>query len=296
MSERNSPHRGLLVAAWATIAVCLTGEALGAEAAATPDKSGYSIFNPTPDSALRSFSPDRPLNAVTPYTVDAGRLQVESDFLFFTQSSDRLTTTRTLEALDPEIRLGLTQYLEFDLLTTGLLTDRTTANGTGRRLERDTGTGPVTLRARYSVFGDDGGTYAFSVLPFVTIPSGDRHFSDPKVEGGVLAPLNISLPSDFGLVLETGVQSLHSGAGSTFASFTNLANLSHAVPGVDHLTASIEFTSIVNADRSTPDLYTFETALAYLATPTTQLDVGGFIGLNRDAPDFQVAAGISHRF
>jgi len=295
MSDRNSPHRGLLVAAWATIAVCLTGEALGTEAAATPDKSGYSIFNPTPDSALRSFSPDRPLNAVTPYTVDAGRLQVESDFLFFTQSSDRLTTTRTLEALDPEIRLGLTQYLEFDFLTTGLLTDRTTAHG--RTVERDTGTGPVTLRARYSVFGDDGGTYAFSVLPFVTIPSGDRHFSDPKVEGGVLAPLNnISLPSDFGLVLETGVQSLHSGAGSTFASFTNLANLSHAVPGVDHLTASIEFTSIVNGDRLTPDTYTFETALAYLATPTTQLDVGGFIGLNRDAPDFQVAAGISHRF
>ena len=61
-----------------------------------------------------------------------GRYQIESDFVFFGQSSDRTTTTRTVQALDPEIRLGLTQFLEFNVVTSGILTDRTTSDRTGR--------------------------------------------------------------------------------------------------------------------------------------------------------------------
>lgn len=260
------------------------------------DKATFGLLDPTPDSALRSFMPDRPLNSISPFTIDAGRLQVESDLVDFSRSSDRLTTTGTLQALDPEVRLGLTQFLEFDLITAGLLADRTTADRTGRTLSHDLGTGAVTLQARYNLFGDDGGTYALALAPFVSIPGGDRHFGNQRVDGGVIAPLSVNLPSDFQLVLQTEVQALRNGTGPAFASFTDLANLSHAVPGVDHLTASVEFTSVVNADRLTPDTYTAEAALAYLATPTTQLDLGAFVGLNRAAPDFQVAAGVAHRF
>ena len=46
----------------------------------------------------------------------------------------------------------------------------------------------------------------------------------------------------------------------------------------------------------TTEIYTAEAALAYLVTPTTQLDLGGFVGLNRAAPNFQFAAGVAHRF
>ena len=259
-------------------------------------KSSYNIFNPTPDSVLRSFMPDRPLNSISAFTIDAGLLQVESDIVNFSQSSDRRTTTGTLESLDPEIRLGLTQSLEFDLLTAGLLSDQTTADRTGRMTSHNIGTGAVTFQARYNLLGNDGGTYALALAPFVSIPSGDRHFGNQRVEGGVIAPLSINLPSDFQLVLETEVQAMRNGTGPAFASFTDIANLSHPVPGVDHLTASVEFTSVVNADRLTPDTYTAEAALAYLVSPTTQLDLGGFVGLNRAAPDFQIAAGVAHRF
>ena len=258
--------------------------------------SAFGLFDRTPDGALRDFSPDRPLNSLSPITVDAGRLQVESDFLLLTRTSDRLTTTRMLQALDPEIRLGITRYFELDLLASGLNTDRTTVKGTGRTSEHDTGTGATMLQARYGLFGDDGGPSALAVAPFVSIPSGDRHFGSQQFEGGVIVPLSIMLPSDFKLALQTEIQAQHDDAGAAFASFTNIANLSHAVPGIDHLTASVEFTSVVNADSATADIYTAETALAYLAAPDTQLDLSGFVGLNRAAPDFQVSAGISHRF
>lgn len=280
------------------LAVALVPVLSGRSIAGDPsiDKSSYSLLNPTPDSALRSFTPDRPLNSISPFTIDAGRLQIESDILDLNQSSDRRTTTGTLQSLDPEVRLGLTQSLELDLLTAGLLMDRTTANRTGRVTSQDVGTGAVTLQARYNLFGDDNGTFALALAPFVSIPSGDRHFGNQRVDSGVIAPLNINLPSDFQLVLETEIQAMHNGTGPAFASFTNIANLAHPVPGVDHLTASVEFTSIVNADRLTPDTYTAEAALAYLVTPTTQFDLGGFVGLNHAAPDFQVAVGVAHRF
>lgn len=272
----------------------LPGPAIAGEPSA--GAPSYSLLDPTPAGALRSFMPDRPLNSISPFTVDAGHLQVESDIVDFSQSSDRRTTTGTLQSLDPEVRLGLTPSSELDLLTAGLLSDGTTANRTGRLTSHDIGTGAVTLQARYNFFGNDGGTYALALAPFVSIPTGDRHFGNQRVEGGVTAPLSINLPSDFQLVLETEIQAMRSGTGPAFASFTDIANLSHAVPGVDHLTASVEFTSVVNADRLTPDTYTAEAALAYLVTPTTQLDLGGFVGLNRAAPNFQVAAGVAHRF
>ena len=121
------------------------------------------------------------------------------------------------------MRLGLTQFLEFDLITAGLLADRTTLNGSGRTLSHDVGTGAVTLQARYNLFGDDGGTYALALAPFVAIPSGDRHFGNQRIDGGIIAPLNINLPSDFQLVLETEVQAMRNGTGPAFASFTDIA-------------------------------------------------------------------------
>lgn len=260
------------------------------------DKSQYSLFDPTPDGALRSFSTDRPLNAFTPYTVDAGRYQIESDFVFFGQSGDRITTTRTVQALDPEIRVGLTRFLEFNVVTAGIQTDRTTSDRTGRTLSRDTGTGAVTLRARYNVVGDDAGPYAFTLIPFVSVPSGDGHFGNRKVEGGLTAPLGLSLPYDFTLILQSQVQAVHDGSAALYASFTDVAYLQHAIPGVEDLSGVVEFTANNNADRHVADTYTFDTALAYLVDKNTQIDVGAFVGLNRAAPDFQIVAGIVHRF
>lgn len=107
--------------------VMLSGSALADDASS--DESAYSVFDPTPDNALRRFSPDRPLNDISPSTVGVFPVQVESDFISFTWSTDRLTTIDTLEALKAESRVGLTRFLEFDLITAGLLTDRSAASG-----------------------------------------------------------------------------------------------------------------------------------------------------------------------
>jgi hypothetical protein len=66
-------QRGLL----ALILSAASAAAIGDDG--TPNKSGYTLFDPTPDADLRSFNTDRPPKANSPYTVDAGHFQYETD-------------------------------------------------------------------------------------------------------------------------------------------------------------------------------------------------------------------------
>ena len=67
-------RRGLTVgSAAAALAVATAGSVMGA------DKSAYSILNPTPDRLLRDMTTDRPDTTESPFTVDAGRMQVETN-------------------------------------------------------------------------------------------------------------------------------------------------------------------------------------------------------------------------
>ena len=63
----------LIVALFATILVTAADQA--------SDKSKYHLFHPTPDRLLRDLSTDRPDLTESPYTVDAGHFQIETDFV-----------------------------------------------------------------------------------------------------------------------------------------------------------------------------------------------------------------------
>src|SRR5215831_14244525 len=50
----------------------------------TPDKSQYTIFNPTPIDLRRPYNTDRPSKTDSPFTIDAGAFQIESDLANWT--------------------------------------------------------------------------------------------------------------------------------------------------------------------------------------------------------------------
>src|SRR5690606_6853586 len=56
------------------------GPALATEASSPQDdKSFYTLANPTPDRLLRDLTTDRPDMTESPFTVDAGRVQTETN-------------------------------------------------------------------------------------------------------------------------------------------------------------------------------------------------------------------------
>src|SRR6185295_420185 len=61
--------------------------------ASRPEKEGYTLFNPTPESLLRGLNTDRPDVTESPFTVDAGHFQTELSFVEYTYDYDHGSRT-----------------------------------------------------------------------------------------------------------------------------------------------------------------------------------------------------------
>src|SRR5271167_1352768 len=115
---------------WALLAMMQAAIAvptLGDDAA--PDKSGYTLFNPTPDADLRSFNTDRPPKANSPYTVDAGHFQYETDIAVFGYGNTGGVVTHDWTVVDPTLKLGLTNTIDAELQITPYESVATTSAG-----------------------------------------------------------------------------------------------------------------------------------------------------------------------
>src|SRR5579864_4712025 len=86
-----------------------------ADPAPAPDKSGFSLFNPTPTDDLRPLCTDRPTKSTAPCTVDAGHVQIESDLFNFTVDHSGGGDVKTWLFTNPTIKYGLTANLDAEI-------------------------------------------------------------------------------------------------------------------------------------------------------------------------------------
>jgi hypothetical protein len=268
------------------------------DAAPAPDKSIYSLLNPTPPDAMRPFEPERPGKILTPFTIDAGHFQIESDFINYIHTNYAGFGAQFWEIADPTIKLGLTNWLDFELVLNGYQNAMTHSNQSGALVANGHGFGDTILKLKINLVGNDGGPFAMALVPYVKAPSAAPGLGNGVVEGGVAVPMQISIPGDFALALQTEFDALKNANDSQrYANLVNIANLSHAVSFISKdLTASIEFFSSVGTDPFTPAVYTFDVGLAYLILPNVQLDAGANFGLTKASPDLNLYTGVTARF
>lgn len=72
---------------------------ISSAAAAASSKDQYHLYNPTPRDQMRELSTDRPDQTESPYTVDAGHYQIESDIVKY--SYDRYAQMAKIRAARP---------------------------------------------------------------------------------------------------------------------------------------------------------------------------------------------------
>ncbi len=264
------------------------------DATPPPDKSGYTLFNPTPDALLRGFDTDRPTKSNVPVTVDAGHFQYESDLFNYLHSNAGGVSFRNYTAFDPVLKVGLTNSTDLELQFGGYNWINEKDPGTGAPVLKAQGAGDLTLRLKANLFGNEGGP-ALAVIPYVKFPTANRFVGNGATEGGVIAPFTYPLPFNFTLLLESEVDVLRNAAdpGHHF-SFTQLLNISHPVG--KQVTVYAELFTALGTDARTPPVYTFDAAVAWEVTANFQLDAGVNIGLNRDSPNLQLYSGIAQRF
>jgi len=259
-----------------------------------PDKSGYNLFNPAPENLMRDLSPDRPDATESPFTVDAGHYQLEMDFANFTCDKTDGTTTKTWDAGDFNLRIGLLNQLELSLIFDNYLNVHTDNRSAGTSTTQS-GVGDFTARLKINLWGDDGGQTAFGLLPYVTFPTGTDGLGNNAVEGGVIFPLAVSLPYDFDLSLETAASYMkNDDDGGYHEEFIASASLDHQIIG--KLSGFVEFFSNFTTESHSGWVGTVDTGLEYLVTKNIQLDCDCYFGVTRAAPDFNPFAGITVRF
>jgi len=261
------------------------------------DKGGYNLFNPTPDDQLRPFSTDRPGKTHSSLTVDAGHFQLESDFWNYTWdrfTRDR-TTTRAYSVANPFLKVGVTNWAEIEVQipTYNSLSVRS-RDGLGNLRVR--GFGDLMIGGKINLFGNDGGDQALALYPLIKLPTAARGLGNNMVEYTLNVPYTIALPARFSLTLEPAVGLLRNlNKQGYHADYQFLANLNRPIIG-ETVTAALEIAAEFTTDHNIRRRYTIDPSLQWLVTPTLQLDVGAYIALNKNAPDYNPYVGISFRY
>jgi hypothetical protein len=271
----------------------------GSATASGQDRSSYSLFNPTPDRLLRDLTTDRPDTTESPFTVDAGRIQIETNLVGYARSrSDAAgTTTDTYEFATTNVRVGLTHNVEaaFVWQPYGTVRTRQTDPVT---IFRDSGIGGLELRAKFNLWGNDAfeniGASALALLPFVAFPT-DRHngISPEFVEAGLIVPLAIKLSEKFGLGLNVGVATVKEGDDSSrHAEYLSSASL--AYEWNEKLGTYYEVAARFGTDSG--DVVVLGAGLTYKLTKNLQLDAGVNFGVTSAADRINPFVGLAMRF
>lgn len=237
----------------------------------------------------RELSTDRPDKTESPYTVDAGRFQIELDVLTYTRDRSAGVRTETLSVAPVNLKLGLDRATDLQLIVEPQLRRTITDRRTGARETVD-GFGDVTVRVKRNLWGDDGGRTAFALMPFVRLPTNAGDLGAGKVEFGLIAPLAIALSDRVGLGLMTELDVVEDGGRGYRASFVNSATVGVA------LTDRLGMYAELFTERGDDWTLTGDVGVTWALSDYTQLDAGANLGLTRAADDLAVFVGVSRRF
>lgn len=255
-------------------------------------KSRYHLFDPTPREQLRDLSTDRPDKTESPFTVDAGHFQVETDLVNYTRDRDGSTRLDDWTAAGLNLKAGLLHWMDLQLLLETYRTVRVRENGTTLRAD---GFGDTTVRLKMNLWGNDGGRTAFALMPFLKIPTASAGLGNDAVEGGFIFPLAVALPHDWsmGLMAEIDFNQDADGRGH-HAEFIHTITFGRQIAGA--LSGYGEFFSQLSAERDSPWIATVDFGLTYAISPDMQLDAGVNIGVTDAADDLNPFLGLTVRF
>ena len=279
------------------ILLALSRIVAGAQETPPPDKTGYTLFNPTPDKLMRELSADRPDKTDCPFTVDAGHFQLEMDFANFTydapNSQHGNVKSEAYQIAPMNLKAGLLNNVDLQLVLSPWQWRRTEDKNTGT-VQHQSGFGDITPRVKVNLVGNDGGFFALGLIPYVKLPASQDHLGNDAVEGGLGIPYAFDIPGwDVGL--QTGVHFNRNDVGSGYhTEFENSVSIGHALVG--KLAVAAEFFSSVSTQQGADWVGTVDTWLTYQVNKNLRLDGGIYIGVTPAADKWHPWLGMTRRF
>jgi hypothetical protein len=247
----------------------------------------------TPDSLLRDLSTDRPDLTESPYTVDAGHVQIEMDLVAYSREDAGRARAESWAFAPINVKFGLTPSADLQLIAETHRRERLTDIATGARSEAS-GVGDVTVRLKRNLWGNDGGATAAALMPFVKLPTAAGAIGNGAIEGGLIVPLAIAIPSGFGLGLMGETDWLEDADGEGHhLEWVGTATVGRDVVGP--LGAFVEIAAAGRPSREGEAIVTLDLGVTAALTPNIQVDGGVLLGVSDAADDRAFFLGLSLR-
>jgi len=291
--------------------LCADGVAWAEAEEATPDKSEFNLFHPTPSEYMRDMDTDF---IESPYTLDAGHFQLEmsADWAQDRDSFDGVDQRWRAWSTEMTLRVGLLDRLDAQLVLEPYISERElrrsspspTQSGGSRSTRR--GFGDMTLQFKYNVWGNDEGRTALAVAPYVSIPTSDDDLGSPGVEGGLAVPMEFELPGDFDLGVTSQIEAVRDERDAEdhdltpkfdrgyHPGFGNSVALGHDL--FEDLYGYVEFSSFVSTQPGEDWIGAVEAGWSLELTENLQVNAGVSFGVSRWADDVNPYIGIAWRY
>ena len=230
---------------------------------------------------LRPLSTDRPDATESPKTVDAGHFQFELEIANWTR--DGREREFSLGELNAKVGLNTSTDLQV------VMPFYTRVRGGGE------GFGDVQIRLKHNLWGNDEGSTAFALMPYIKLPTANGDLGNDEFEGGLIVPFGFDGPAGWscGVMAEVDLEADDAGSGHHFA-FLASATASHSVTECTAL--FLELVSVSSAESGSDWEAYFNTGMTWAITPTWQLDGGVRVGLTDASTDLTPFVGMSTKF
>jgi hypothetical protein len=243
----------------------------------------------------RDYCPARPGLGTPACTIAPGRVSVETSVADWERDDKADQRSDTILFGDTIVRAGLTDTIEgiVGWSPVGIARERDKATGS---IDRTTAVGDAYLGLKANLANPDGSGFSVAVQPFATLPVGRSPIGAGDWGAGLLVPMSYDLPGGMNLQFTPEIDAAvdDDGDGRHLA-YSAVAGIE--LPFTKTVSATAEVQALRDRDPGGRTSQAFAAlSVAWMANDDLQLDIGGVAGLNHDAADARVYAGVSRRF
>ncbi len=235
----------------------------------------------------RDLSPDRPDTTESPFTVEPGRIQVESSIWAYARDRSDGVESQTWTFGEANVKFGIADNHDVQIVLRPYI--RESLRGAA---ESDAeGFGDIDLRWKWNLWGNDGGATAAALMPFVTIPT-HTAVSTGEWEGGLIFTFASDLGGGWGFGAQVEIDRVWDGdSGRHEWDF-----LHSVVIGRDLGESFGVYLEYFGVSGGHPYEANLSGGFTWALGPDVQLDLGAVAGLNDAAEDFSIFQGMTFRF
>jgi hypothetical protein len=232
----------------------------------------------------RPMVTDRPTRTDSPYSVEVEHFQIEMDGLTYGHFKNDDIEIDDFSVAAMNLKYGFTEKVDVQFLITPYISIKTTTDGAE---ETDNGFGPVGMRFKINLAGNDGEGTAVAVLPYFLAPTRGMSKLDNTLYG-VTVPVAFPLAGGRSIGAAAGAQGVGNKDTFGFASAVFSTPIAYGWSGF------LELYGIANGFKDADSqVVTLNAGAVLVPGPNWSLDAGVYYGITSDAENWRVFMGAS---